>query len=318
VLDDALLSLSARDRDAILLRFFSAQGFAAIGASFHVSENAARMRVERALDKLRVQLARRGIASTLAALGVALSAHGAIAPPATLAGTITTSALAGASGAGATVACFNLLAMTKIQLGLTAAVVAIGVTTLALEQREQTELRAALAHTAALADESAQLQAKINTLEQTIRHTQAMRASAAELAATRRATRELQEQRALLDTRLNPVAPPATNGPPTPPSSTAPAQLDQMPRTITRVSPVYPFNLKKAGIPGEVLVAFTVDAQGKVQDPVVVETTHPDFSAPALQAIQHWRFAPGKKGGRVVNSRLQAPIVFEVQDPNWF
>lgn len=48
---DALLDrLSERDRDAVVLRFFESGSFAEIGRRLHISEDAARMRVERALE----------------------------------------------------------------------------------------------------------------------------------------------------------------------------------------------------------------------------------------------------------------------------
>lgn len=55
MIDDAIHDLNDRDREAVLLRFFEGQPFAAIGATLNVSEDGARMRVERALDKLQAQ-----------------------------------------------------------------------------------------------------------------------------------------------------------------------------------------------------------------------------------------------------------------------
>jgi len=57
-------TLSERDREAVLLRFFENFSLAEIGAKLSLSPDAARMRIDRALDKLRGLLARRGIAST--------------------------------------------------------------------------------------------------------------------------------------------------------------------------------------------------------------------------------------------------------------
>jgi RNA polymerase sigma factor (sigma-70 family) len=100
VLDDVMSELNERDRDAIMLRFFDGRPFADVGAQLRLSENSARMRVERALDKLHALLARRGIRSTTAALGAVL-AHQATAAiaPAGLAATVTGSALASAPAA---------------------------------------------------------------------------------------------------------------------------------------------------------------------------------------------------------------------------
>src|SRR5204862_5360877 len=51
VLDTAMDQLNERDREAVLLRFFQGRAFAEVGAAVGLSEEAARKRVERALDK---------------------------------------------------------------------------------------------------------------------------------------------------------------------------------------------------------------------------------------------------------------------------
>ncbi len=112
LLDEALDSLNATDRAAVLQRFFQQQPFPAIARQLGVSENTARMRVDRALEKLRKQLVRRGLTSTSAALSLALAQHSVTAAPAHLA-----AALASASTLGTTSA-LSLLLMTKLHLGL--------------------------------------------------------------------------------------------------------------------------------------------------------------------------------------------------------
>src|SRR6516165_2367272 len=61
VIDEALASLSTKDRNAILLRFFENQSFRDIGKMVGGNENSARVRVVRALQKLRGFFQRRGI-----------------------------------------------------------------------------------------------------------------------------------------------------------------------------------------------------------------------------------------------------------------
>src|SRR5471032_102228 len=82
IIDEALNELGDADREAVLLRFFADQPLAAIGAKLQVSENAARMRVERALEKLHGLLAQRGVTSTAAALAVLLANQAAASAPA--------------------------------------------------------------------------------------------------------------------------------------------------------------------------------------------------------------------------------------------
>lgn len=94
VLDDAIGELDPADRDALLLRYFEKKLYAEVGTALGVSENAARMRVDRALDKLRTRLASRGITSTATAIGTALAGHVVGTAPVALVAQITRQALA--------------------------------------------------------------------------------------------------------------------------------------------------------------------------------------------------------------------------------
>jgi RNA polymerase sigma factor (sigma-70 family) len=85
VIDEAMHELGEPDRTAILLRYFEGLPLARVGAALGSSENAARMRVDRAMEKLRERLMRRGITSTAAALGTALAAQPTVAAPLELA-----------------------------------------------------------------------------------------------------------------------------------------------------------------------------------------------------------------------------------------
>ena len=104
VIDDALGELDERDRTAVLLRYFSGLTFATVGEKLGVAENTARMRVDRALEKLRVGLRRHGIESTGAALGAVLANEAVgITIPVDLAAHVSHAAVSTA-GAGAAVA----------------------------------------------------------------------------------------------------------------------------------------------------------------------------------------------------------------------
>lgn len=74
-LDDALSRLKPADRELLLLRFFEQRELEELAPRLETTSDALRKRIERALDRLRGQLARRGIATTGAALGTALTAH---------------------------------------------------------------------------------------------------------------------------------------------------------------------------------------------------------------------------------------------------
>jgi RNA polymerase sigma factor (sigma-70 family) len=133
VIDDALGELGENDRNAILLRFFEGRSHAEVGTAIGLAENSARMRVERALEKLRERLARRGITSTATALGVALAHQPSIAAPVGLAASISGGALAGAAvtaggtGLGALFSALNFMSSTKLIVGTVGALTVVGI-----------------------------------------------------------------------------------------------------------------------------------------------------------------------------------------------
>jgi periplasmic protein TonB len=92
------------------------------------------------------------------------------------------------------------------------------------------------------------------------------------------------------------------------------ANLDQVPQPRYQAQPQYPFEMRRAGITGEVVVGFIVDSQGKAIEVYAVRSTQREFEAAAIQAVGKWTFRPGRKGGRAVNTRMQVPIVFSLND----
>jgi periplasmic protein TonB len=90
--------------------------------------------------------------------------------------------------------------------------------------------------------------------------------------------------------------------------------LDQTPVVKFPAKPTYPFEMRRAGITGEVVLQFIVDSNGDVRDPIVVRSSQREFEASALQAIVKWKFRPGRKGGRAVSTRMQIPLVFTLNN----
>ncbi len=98
-LDAVLDTLGESDRRAVVLRFYAAKPFGEIAAVLRLSEDAARRRVDRALEKLRLHLGRRGITSTVAALSAALASNAATVAPASLGTAICGTVAAGTAAA---------------------------------------------------------------------------------------------------------------------------------------------------------------------------------------------------------------------------
>jgi RNA polymerase sigma factor (sigma-70 family) len=101
MLDELVGQLGTPDREAILLRFYGNLTFAQVGAQTGVSEEAARKRVQRALEKLRRLAAQRGMSGTAASLGTTLAAHVIESLPPGLVSSITAGASAAAGSAAA-------------------------------------------------------------------------------------------------------------------------------------------------------------------------------------------------------------------------
>src|SRR6185369_9939950 len=151
-LDDAMHELKEADREAILLRYFENRPFVQVGAKLGLNENAARMRVERALEKLRDIFTKRGIA-TATALASVISANAVQMAPANLAATLTTASIATA-GTG-TFTLLKIMTATKIKLAVSALVIAGAATAFVIQHQAQDKLHG---ENAVLEQQIAQLQ----------------------------------------------------------------------------------------------------------------------------------------------------------------
>jgi RNA polymerase sigma factor (sigma-70 family) len=106
-LDSALAHLNQQDRRAVMLKYYEKKTFREVGAVLGIEEEAARKRVSRAVEKLRVVFARSGGVISAVALAEQLNSQLAQSAPTGLAQAITAkvmssgaSASAGAAGAG--------------------------------------------------------------------------------------------------------------------------------------------------------------------------------------------------------------------------
>ena len=143
VLDEAIGQLDAEDRTAIPLRFFERRDFRSVGDALGSSEDAARKRVDRALEKLHLFLKHRGVTLSAAALGTALTTEAVTAAPVGLAGSIAGTVLAStAAGGGITVTLVKLMTMTKLKFGIISVIAVTGVATeLVIQSQSQASLR---------------------------------------------------------------------------------------------------------------------------------------------------------------------------------
>ncbi|MFT3869990.1 MAG: sigma-70 family RNA polymerase sigma factor [Nibricoccus sp.] len=162
VIDDALADLEPDDREAVLLRYFENRPYSEIGDTLRLGENAARMRVTRALEQLETSLARRGVKSTAAALATTLAVPAALAAPAQLGATITSTALASTAVAVTAFSLLKIMSSAKLIATATtiAALIAIGT---ALYQNQQ--LHTSRAEAASMRERQVAFQTQLDSLK---------------------------------------------------------------------------------------------------------------------------------------------------------
>ena len=122
-----------------------------------------------------------------------------------------------------------------------------------------------------------------------------------------------------------PVAPPPPAAPPAEPARSALAldsvvdltyytarQLDRQPTARTDIDPVYPAEADQKRQSGSVRVQLKVEADGRVSQVEVVESTPPGvFDASALDAFRTARFTPGQKAGRPVRALVLIEVTYD-------
>jgi len=150
LLDEAVARLDDCDRDAVLLRYFEGRSHREVGAALGVNEDAARVRTDRAVEKLRRYFARSGVVTSAMLLTEALTVNSAQATPAGLAGKVSAASLAHAKGLGlghAFLKAFFMTTKTKIAVVTAGLVAVIAAVPLQIQYqanvRLQTELVAA-------------------------------------------------------------------------------------------------------------------------------------------------------------------------------
>jgi RNA polymerase sigma factor (sigma-70 family) len=145
LLDDALNCLGEKEHDAVVLRFFDGKELKQVGAAMGTTEDAARMRVNRGVEKLREFFTKKGVTLSATAITGAVAANSVQAAPIALATTISTTVLAGmlTSTAIATktaVTTMNWMT-TKTISAMLATALAAGTGTYLVQQREANLLR---------------------------------------------------------------------------------------------------------------------------------------------------------------------------------
>ena len=86
--------------------------------------------------------------------------------------------------------------------------------------------------------------------------------------------------------------------------------LDREPKPIVQPSPRFPAELAKLYDSSVVELEFIITSKGEVVNPSVLSSAHRRFEEAAIQGVLKWKFRPGLKGGRAVNTRVRITINF--------
>lgn len=91
-------------------------------------------------------------------------------------------------------------------------------------------------------------------------------------------------------------------------------EVDETPKPIKQVSPVYPEMARKEGIQGTVWVKALVGPDGTVKDLLVGRSGgSKDLDSSALAAVRQWTFTPAKKDQEPVTVWVMIPVKFRLK-----
>ncbi len=84
------------------------------------------------------------------------------------------------------------------------------------------------------------------------------------------------------------------------------------PTLISKVDPEYSEEARKAKYNGTVELSIVVNLEGKAEDIKVVKSIGMGLDEKAIEAVQKWRFNPGKKSGQPVKTRAVVQVNFRL------
>ena len=91
------------------------------------------------------------------------------------------------------------------------------------------------------------------------------------------------------------------------------SDLDQPPRRLKTVLPVYPAELRRLRISGNVSLILIINTDGRAEVEKVVNSTAREFTQPAIDAVEECLFETPTKDGKPVRARYEINIPFRMQ-----
>lgn len=91
-------------------------------------------------------------------------------------------------------------------------------------------------------------------------------------------------------------------------------ELDKAPEKISAIQPMYPQRARRIGIEGVVSVKFLVNRFGGVKQLSITHADPPDtFNDTVMKTVGKWKFKPGRKDGRTVETWIKTNIRFKLK-----
>lgn len=110
-----------------------------------------------------------------------------------------------------------------------------------------------------------------------------------------------------------PTAPAPSPAPPAPAPAAGPSLSEEV-TPLVDIPPNYPQRALAAGIEGEVTLAFTITAEGRVDNLRVTHSEPPGvFDREARRAAARWRFAPHTENGQAVAREATKTLYFRLE-----
>lgn len=91
------------------------------------------------------------------------------------------------------------------------------------------------------------------------------------------------------------------------------SELDRVPRRIRTVAPVYPMELKRARVEGDVELVVIIDPTGAVKVEKALGASPRDLVTAAIRAAEQCTFEPPRRNGELVHARYSMRVPFRIQ-----
>jgi protein TonB len=90
---------------------------------------------------------------------------------------------------------------------------------------------------------------------------------------------------------------------------------DEWPIAVYEKAPVYPDSALHSGMEGDVFVKALIDEYGTVLSVSFLKSNEKIFEAPALNAVEQWKFSSFKKKGIPTKMEITVPLKFRISQP---